>query len=68
MCRGQDIGKQLFLNAMEKARKIGYASIVLDTLATMKTAKSMYIEYGFSEIPAYYPNPVKGAAYYRYVF
>ena len=66
--RGQGAGRLLFYSAMEKARQIGYASMVLDTLPSMRTAKSLYLAYGFKEIPAYYPNPEPGAEYYRYVF
>lgn len=66
--RGQGIGKLLFDHAMDKARQIGYSSIVLDTLPSMHTAKSLYLSYGFKPIPAYYANPEPGAEYYRYVF
>lgn len=66
--QGCGIGKQLFLAAMSEAKVMGYTSIVLDTLPTMQTAKSLYINYGFKEIPAYYENPENGVEYYRYVF
>jgi len=66
--QGRGIGKQLFHMAMSKAKRIGYASIVLDTLPSMQTAKSLYVAYGFKMIPAYYENPEEGAEYYRYVF
>ena len=66
--QGRSIGKRLFHTAMSKAKRIGYTSIVLDTLPTMQTAKSLYVAYGFKEIPAYYGNPEEGAEYYKYVF
>jgi putative acetyltransferase len=66
--RGQSIGKRLFHTAMSKAKAAGYASVVLDTLPTMKAAKTLYIDYGFKEIPAYYGNLEEGAEYYKYVF
>jgi len=65
--QGRSIGKRLFHTAMSKAKRIGYVSIVLDTLPTMQTAKSLYVAYGFKEIPSYYGNP-EGAEYYKYVF
>ena len=67
-CRGRGAGKSLFLDAMVKAKEIGYSSVVLDTLPTMQTAKAMYVKYGFSRIPAYYQNSVEGAEFYRYVY
>ena len=66
--QGRSIGRRLFHTAMSKAKDIGYASIVLDTLPTMQTAKSLYLAYGFKQIPAYYGNPEVDAEYYRYVF
>jgi carbonic anhydrase len=66
--QGRGIGKQLFHTAMTRAKRIGYTSIVLDTLPAMQTAKSLYVAYGFKEIPAYYGNPEEGVEYYRYVF
>ena len=62
------IGKQLFLAAMSEAKAMGYTSIVLDTLPAMQAAKSLYVDYGFKEIPAYYENPENGVKYFRYVF
>jgi len=53
---------------MSKAKKIGYTAIVLDTLPTMQAAKSLYVDYGFKKITAYYENPVEGVVYYKYVF
>jgi len=66
--RGHNIGKLLFHTAMSKAGEIGYTSIVLDTLPTMQTARSLYLAYGFKKIPGYYDNPVEGVGYYKYVF
>ncbi len=66
--QGHGIGKRLFHTAMSKAKRIGYTSIVLDTLPTMQTAKLLYVAYGFKKIPAYYRNPEEGVEYYRYVF
>ena len=66
--QGRGIGKQLFHAAMSKTKAIGYTSIVLDTLPNMLVAKSLYIDYGFKAIPAYYKNPEEGVEYYRYEF
>jgi len=66
--QGAGTGKKLFLTAMSETKAMGYASIVLDTLPAMQTAKSIYVNYGFKQIPAYYENPKNGVEYYRYVF
>ena len=66
--QGRGVGRRLFHAAMSKAQARGYASVVLDTLPTMKVARALYINYGFKEIAAYYENPEEGAEYYRYVF
>ena len=66
--QGCGIGKQLFLAAMSEAKVMGYTSIVLDTLPSMQIAKSLYVNFGFKEIPAYYENSENGVEYYRYVF
>ncbi len=66
--QGCGVGKQLFLAAMSEAQAMGYTSVVLDTLPTMQIAKSLYLNYGFKEIPLYYENQEKDMEYYRYVF
>ncbi len=65
---GQGIGKQLFECAMSRAQSIGYGSIVLDTLESMRSARGLYQAYGFREIEGYYHNPDSTAKFYRYDF
>ena len=65
-CRG--IGRELLQVAMWKAAAMGYRAIVLDTLPTMRAGKSLYANYGFKEIPAYYENPEEGVQYFRLAF
>lgn len=65
---GQGIGRALFDAVMQRAAEMGYDSIVLDTLPTMAAARTLYLGYGFKQIPAYYHNPEPGAEYYRYSF
>ncbi len=66
--QGRGIGKQLFRQAMIRAEKTGYASIVLETLPSMRAAKTLYRGYGFEPITSYYETPKPDAEYYRYVF
>jgi len=66
--QGQGIGKNLFLAAMNKAKEIGYDSIVLDTLPSMQVAQLLYRDFGFVKTQAYCHNPLSGVEYYRYEF
>lgn len=61
--RGLGIGRQLAEGVMDAARQAGYSSILLDTLSDMETARALYQEIGFEEIPPYYHNPIAGAHY-----
>ncbi len=63
--QGRGIGARLLDAAIGRARSSGYRAIVLDTLASMTTARAAYRARGFVPIPAYYRNPEPGAEYYR---
>ncbi len=61
--RGAGLGRRLAENAIRKARQLGYARMVLDTLPSMAEAQSLYESLGFREIEGYYQNPVQGVRY-----
>ncbi len=61
--RGGGLGRHLAEAVMEAAQQAGYACILLDTLSEMETARAMYQDLGFVEIPPYYYNPIEGAHY-----
>jgi GNAT superfamily N-acetyltransferase len=61
--RGSGLGRRLTEAVMEKATLLGYQCILLDTLDDMESARALYAELGFEEIPPYYYNPIPGAHY-----
>lgn len=63
--RGFGLGRQLAEAALDAAREGGYANVLLDTLDDMESARALYQELGFCEIPPYYHNPVPGAHYLK---
>ncbi len=63
--RGLGISKRLIQRIIQDALDIGYHSILLDTLDTMKPAIGLYTSIGFKEIESYYDNPIEGAKYFE---
>lgn len=63
--RGFGLGRQLAEAVMEAAIRLGYASVLLDTLDEMESARALYEDLGFEEIPPYYHNPLPGAHYLK---
>lgn len=63
--RGLQLGRRLAEEILDLARQAGYACILLDTLDDMESARALYQELGFEEIPPYYFNPIAGAHYLR---
>ena len=63
--RGFGLGRQLAEATLDAARQRGYASVLLDTLDDMESARALYTRLGFAEIPPYYHNPIPGAHYLK---
>jgi ribosomal protein S18 acetylase RimI-like enzyme len=63
--RGTGLGATLAARVIGAAREAGYRRIVLDTLGDMHSAIGLYRKLGFTEIPAYYDNPIPGALYFE---
>jgi putative acetyltransferase len=62
--RGKGYGRTMIENLIEQARDIGYQRMWLDSLpGKMDAAISLYREFGFKDIPAYYENPLEGVVY-----
>jgi ribosomal protein S18 acetylase RimI-like enzyme len=63
--RGLGIGRQLTEAILEAAHNAGYACVLLDTLDEMESARALYEDLGFEEIPPYYHNPHAGSHYLK---
>ncbi|MFH0134549.1 GNAT family N-acetyltransferase [Variovorax sp. VaC1] len=63
--RGLGLGRQLAEATLDAARSAGYACVLLDTLDDMESARALYEDLGFAEVPPYYHNPVAGAHYLK---
>jgi putative acetyltransferase len=61
--RGHGAGRILAEATLDAARQANYTYALLDTLSEMESARSLYEELGFTEIPPYYFNPIEGAHY-----
>jgi ribosomal protein S18 acetylase RimI-like enzyme len=61
--RGFGLGEQLVRRVMMQAQMSGYATMLLDTLSDMETARTLYHDAGFVEVAPYYHNPLPGAHY-----
>jgi len=56
-CRGKGVGRALAEAVIAHARDLGYASIKLDTLGSMREANELYASLGFKECSPYRHNP-----------
>jgi len=63
--RGLGLGRQLAEAMLDAARNAGYACVLLDTLDDMESARALYEDLGFIEVPPYYHNPIAGWHYLK---
>ena len=63
--RGFGLGRELAEATLNAARERGYDHVLLDTLDDMESARALYTDLGFEEIPPYYHNPMAGAHYLK---
>lgn len=60
------LGRRLAERVIAEARRIGYRTMRLDTLARLTAAEMLYQSLGFRRIDAYYENPLDGVRYYEF--
>ena len=61
--RGRGLGRDLANELIEHARERGYRTMLLDTLASMASARALYRDLGFAPVEPYYENPLPGVMY-----
>jgi ribosomal protein S18 acetylase RimI-like enzyme len=59
------LGRTLAEAILDAARLADYSCVLLDTLDEMETARALYEDLGFTEVPPYYHNPHAGAHYLK---
>jgi putative acetyltransferase len=63
--RGAGLARQIAVRLLERARTLGYASMLLDTLTDMVAARALYRSLGFCETGPYYSNPLPNVVYMK---
>lgn len=58
-------GRALVEASVARARELGYATMRLDTLPTMDTARALYLSLGFRQIERYNDNPIAGVLFFE---
>ena len=62
--RGRRIGRRMAEDIAQRARALGYRTLVLDTLGTMEAAQGLYVSMGFTPATSYYVNPLPNVKYF----
>jgi putative acetyltransferase len=63
--RGLGVGKQIARRLIEGGVRLGYSTMVLDTLDRLEAAIYLYESLGFVRTEPYYDNPLSGVIYWK---
>lgn len=63
--RSTRVGETLAEAAIQEGRRLGYGTMVLDTLPSMTRAQALYLSLGFEDCEPYYASPIAGTRYMR---
>jgi ribosomal protein S18 acetylase RimI-like enzyme len=63
--RGLGVGKQIARRLIQEAVRLGYSTILLDTLDRLEAAIHLYKSLGFVRTEPYYDNPLAGVVYWK---
>jgi ribosomal protein S18 acetylase RimI-like enzyme len=63
--RGLRAGLALVNAAVQEAKRLQYACILLDTLPEMKSAIALYTSIGFVPVPKYYDTPILETVFFE---
>lgn len=63
--RGKGLGNQLVEELIDFAQKVGYKTMKLDTISSLKEAIKLYRSKGFVETNAYVYNPLSDVYYFQ---
>ena len=59
------MGRMLAEKIIAEAIKLGYSTMLLDTLTPLKEAMALYQSLGFKKREPYYHNPLPGVVYWE---
>ncbi|CAD6546527.1 GNAT family N-acetyltransferase [Paraburkholderia sabiae] len=65
--RGLALGEKIMTRVIDKAKSLGFAKLVLDSVPQTAFAQKLYERMGFTETAPYYANPVPGTRFLELV-
>jgi putative acetyltransferase len=63
--RGLGVGKQIARRLIQAGVRLGYSTMLLDTLDRLEAAIHLYKSLGFVRTEPYYNNPLSGVLYWK---